>query len=875
MLDLQNSACQKCGLCQGRKKVVNGKGSLTAKIMLIGEWPGSPEDESGDVWGGPIGKEVKRLLWKAGISAQEVFLTTVVRCYPKAPPPERIREPKKDEIEACADYLDKEIAAIQPTIIVPMGTIAVKRIFGKVSTIKGTRGAEVWSEKYNCKVIPIYHPMTLRRSPEFEGFTIEDLRRIKKSSEYKELTPRQLGKYVIVDTPEKFDQLITRLNTVPAFSYDIETNSLNFMTGKVLCISFSWQSGTACILPITRYNGRPEEHIEMVKRKTKKKVNGQWVETGVKEIPKKSTIVIDEYFDWWGDKKDYILEKLRKTFANDAIKIAHNGKFDNKFLFKYMNIMVNKFWFDTMLAHHLLNENAEGMHDLKECAQNYTDMGGYNDPLEKWFDENTSGSKKSRNYAHVPPEVLYPYAGMDADVTFRLYELFKPRIEEENLQSLMGKLVMPLNETLTEAELTGVMLDKDRLEQFKSKLLEEISKREIELRKKCAESNLTDVDDEFNFSSNDQLAGIFFDKLKLPVNKLTAKSQKPAVDEEVLKSLAPLHPIPKMVLEYREVVGVLSKYVEGLEKRVDANYALHSSFLIHGTVTGRLSSSDPNLQNIPRSPVILSDGTEIKIKSLFIPRPGKVWIESDYGQAEFRHWANYSQDPDMIRDIVAADDGSGPDIHKKTASIAWGVTIDQVTKEMREAAKRIVFGIMYGRQAESIADQISQDTGKPFPVTKAQEIINQFLARYPIAKQWLDMAIITVKQYKQIRDIFGRVRRLPGIDSPVQFVREEHERLAMNSPIQAAASDMTCNAANRMRLAFKTKGIKGQVLILVHDAIYCEVDVEDFQRGIDTMKEEMERPIAGVNVPMRAEFKVGKNWGEAKTYEFKKELVAR
>lgn len=881
MLDLQNNNCQKCGLCNLRKTVVNGKGPENARIMLVGEWPGAPEDKTGDVWSGPIGQEVKRILAKAGISSQDVFLTTTVRCYPKVVGEEKtIREPKKDEIEACSDYLDKEIAALQPNVIVPMGTLAVRRIFGKVATIKGSRGAEVWSEKYNCKVIPVYHPLMLRRMPEYEGFTVEDFRRIKISSQYKELTPKKLGHYMTVDTIEKFDTLIDRLNNAPAYSYDIETNSLNFMEGKVMCVSFSWKGGTAVTLPITRYNGREEERTEIVKRKTRKKVNGQWVETGFKDVPKTKTIIVDEYFPYWGDKQEYIQDKIRKAFANDAIKIAHNGKFDNKFLYTYLNIFVNKFWFDTMLAHHLLNENAEGMHGLKECAWNYTDMGGYEEPLEKWFEENMSGSKKSRNYAAVPPELLYLYAGMDADVTFRLYELFQPRIDEEGLHQIMSRLVMPLSETLTEAEMIGVMLDKDRLELYKGKVLTEIARREKQLREVCGQYNLGDlVTDTFNFSSNDQLSQIFFDRLKLPVTKLTDKSQKPAVDEEVLKNLSAQHQIPKLVLELREVSNVLSKYLEGLEKRVDRNYALHSSFLIHGTVTGRLSSSDPNLQNIPRLPLIIRDEQDnevdsVKIKNLFIPRPGCVWIESDYGQAEFRHWANYSQDQDMIRDIIAADNGTGPDIHKKTASIAWNVPIEQVSKEMRDAAKRIVFGIMYGRQAESIAEQISLDTGKPFPVNKAQEIINQFLARYPVAKQWLDMAILTTKQYKQIRNIFGRIRRLPGIESPLDFVRQEHERLAMNSPIQAAASDMTCNAANRMRLAFKSKGIDGRVLILVHDAIYCEIKHEDFQRGIDTMREEMERPIAGVTVPMKAEFKVGPNWGEAKEYKFQHELVA-
>ena len=880
MLNLNNNACEKCGLCQKRKNVVNGKGPIPAKIMLIGEWPGAPEDKTGDVWSGPIGDSTKRLLLKAGIDPREVFLTTCVRCYPVAPPSDnkfapRFREPTKEEVEACADYLEQEIAAVQPNVIVPMGTIAAKRILGKVTTIKSTRGIELWSDKYNCKVMPVYHPSVLARIPAYEGFTVEDFRRIKKSSEYKELTPKKLGQYMVVETIQQFDDLIARLNTVPAFSYDIETNSLNFMKGRVLCISFSWKSGTGITLPLTRYEGKPEQVTEMVKRKTRKKINGAWVETGFKEVPKTTDIVIDQYFDYWADQQAYVLSKLKDVLGNDVSKIAHNGKFDNKFLIK-AGLPVNKFNFDTMLAHHLLNENAEGMHDLKECAWNYTEMGGYEDPLEAWFEEKGI-TRKHRNYAHLPPEMLYKYAAMDADVTFQLQEQFKPRLETENLMPIFNRLVMPLAENLTEVELIGVLLDKPLLEKYKLYVSNEISRREQELRLKCANYNILQVvEDDFNFNSNDQLAEIFFEKLKLPVKKRTEKSNKPAVDEEVLKDLATMHEIPKLVLEYREVMGVMSKYLEGLEKRVDDNYALHSNFLIHGTVTGRLSSSDPNLQNIPRDPIFIKhddgdkldkDGNKgyyVKIKNLFIPRPGYIWIEADYGQAEFRHWANYSQDQDMIRDIIAADNGTGPDIHKKTASEAWNIPIEQVTKELRDAAKRVVFGIMYGRGAESIAEQCG------ITVQEAQHIIDMFLKKYPVAAQWLKLAILTVQKFKQIRNIFGRIRRLPGIDAQKEFIRTEHERLAMNSPIQAAASDMNCNAANRIRRAFKDKGVDGKILILVHDAIYVELLEKDFSQGIDIMRQEMERPIQGVNVPMRAEFKSGARWGDVKTYEFEK-----
>lgn len=875
MIDLQNKQCEKCGLCKLRTNVVNGKGSVPAKIMLVGEWPGSPEDQSGDIWSGPIGKEIRRILSKADINPYEVFLTTVVRCVPKDVATKKVREPSKEEIDSCADYLDKEIAAVQPNVIVPMGTIAAKRILGKVVTIKGTRGVEMWSDKYQCKVIPVYHPILLQRNPEHEGFTVEDFRRIKKSAEYKELTPKNFGKYIVIETRKQFDDAVARLNSVSAFAYDIETTGLKFMTDKVLCIAFTWQAHTGITIPIIRYVGKPKTEIIKSQRKIRKKINGQWVEAGFKEVTKEKQIIEDTYEPYWGEDQNAIISKLRDVFANSALKIAHNGKFDNKFLLKDLNIHVDNFGFDTMLAHHLLNENAEGMHDLKECAWNYTDMGGYEEALEQWFEANHSGTKKSRNYAHLPPELLYPYNAMDTDVTFQLYELFKPRIDQERLSELMSRWVMPLSETLTQAEVVGTLIDVALLEKYRSILEKEIKRREDLLISKVGK---------YDFNSNDQLSELFYEKLKLPILSTTAKGF-PSCDEATLIELAKKHEIPQLVLNYREVNNMMSKYIVGLKNRLDTENALHTEFLIHGTVTGRLSSKNPNLQNIPRDPLYILDdegedtwvdkdtketkkGWIIKIKNLFIPRGESVWIEADYGQAEFRHWANYSQDKDMIRDIIAADNGTGPDIHKKTASEAWKIPLDQVDKSKRDAAKRIVFGIMYGRQAESIAEQLGIE------VSEAQRIIDLFLSKYPVAARWLKEVVAGVRIYGQVRDIFGRIRRLPGINSRIEYVREENERLAMNSPIQAAASDMNCNAANRIRLAFKDQEINGRILILVHDAIYVEVHKDDFDKGIQIMRDAMERPIAGVTVPMRAEFKTGDRWGNVQDYHFDQVAVA-
>ncbi len=877
MIDLQNSQCAKCKLCTlGRKNVVNGRGNESARILLVSEWPGSREDETGDILSGPVAIETFKLLAKAGISRNDVFLTTTVRCVPKAPPPDMIRTPTKEEIAACSDYLDQEIAAIKPTVIVPMGTLAVKRIFGRVVTLSDTRGKEHWSDKYNCKVIPIYHPLYLQRKPEYQGFTVEDLRRIAKSAQYPEMTKRVLGQYVIAEDIARFDQIIDRLNTVPHFAYDIETNSLDFTVGKVLSLSFSWKAFTGVTVPLIRYEKTIEERTEIVEKPVRKKnkATGQMEKVGMKQIPTIVTIEHEHYHPYWGDKQEYVLSRIKEAMTNQAMKIAHNGKFDNKFLRKLLGTEVENFGFDTMLVDFMLDENAEDMHGLKDCAWRFTDMGGYEEPLDNWFKQQGITGKK-KNYAHLPPEMLFTYAAMDVDCTMRLYDLFVPRLEAENLMMLLKKLIMPLSQTLADAEYHGVLLDKEYQQQAEKALQTEITRLEAALRVAVQAVN---GPADMNFNSNDQLANLFFNILHLPVLKRT-DTGKPSCDEEVLTHLAQTQkqPIATQILEYKKMTGVLSKYVLGLMERVDASGALHSDFLIHGTVTGRLSSSNPNLQNIIKEKIIIKnpfpdnpsiEEFEVNIKRMFVPRPGMVWVEADYGQAEFRHWANYSQDPDMIRDIKAADDGSGPDIHKKTASDSWNIPLEKVTKEIRDRAKAIVFGIMYGRGAESV----SQDLG--ISIADAQQVIDKFFAKYPVAKRRLDDFIVEAKRTLQVTSVFGRIRRLPGIWSPKNMIRQENERLATNSPIQSAASDMNCNAANRIRMAFKDQNINGGVRILVHDAIYCEIAETDFERGITIMRQEMERPISGVTVPMRAEFKVGRSWGEEKDYHFAKKEEA-
>jgi len=382
-----------------------------------------------------------------------------------------------------------------------------------------------------------------------------------------------------------------------------------------------------------------------------------------------------------------------------------------------------------------------------------------------------------------------------------------------------------------------------------------------------------DIEDKFHaqvgdvkIRSSKQLRELLYKKMKLPVVKKTKKFAA-STDEEALTELynTTKNEILAMILSHRKGDKLLGTYVKGILNRLDSKGIIHTSFLIHGTLTGRLASKDPNFQNMPK------ETKDPRIKRMFIARPGCVFLEADYGQAEFRHWGNYSQDPRIIADIVAASNGTGPDIHKLMASLAFNISVEKVTKDQRQDAKSIVFGFMYGRSIKSVAEQIG--CSEVF----AQKVASIFFARYPKAKAWLRNAVSTVKRYHQIRSLFGRLHRIAGINSAQKVVRSEAERRCMNFPIQAAASDMNCNSANRIMREFKKQGLKGQLCILVHDSFLCEVPENEVEKSIVIIKGEMERPVLNMNVPMNADIKIGTRWGdlkEVKSDEIKIQEVA-
>lgn len=510
--------------------------------------------------------------------------------------------------------------------------------------------------------------------------------------------------------------------------------------------------------------------------------------------------------------------------------LVKNCKFDYKF-FLQMGWNPKPLAYDTLLMHYLLNETAKGSHNLEDMSLQYLGKGQHKKELDDWFKSNKMGDDEKKNYARVPIDLLFSYGAADADMTFQLKQAFLPRLEEEGMLDLFYKLVMPLNNTLTHMEFEGFKIDKQALNKAKEELQNQLVEKEKEIK-----SIVGDID----LDSPKQLAKLFYEDLKLPIVKQTKKGAA-STDEEAMNLLAEKHPVPMKIVEYRGIAKLLRTYVIGVEERLDDNNRLHTKFHQEGTESGRLSSRDVNFQNFPRDAKI--------IKNMFVVDKDNVLIEADEGQNEFRWWGIYSNDPQLVRDL-----NDGVDIHKLVASLANKIPIEQVTKEQRQKAKSIVFGLMFNMGA----DKLSKNHN--VTIEYAEEVKSIFFSRYPTAKQWKYEIVKFARKNMYVQSRFGRVRHLLAINNPDEKIAYMDEQAAVNSPIQGSASDYVSNAANRIFLKLKELGLHGKLRNLIHDAIYVEAPKTELKQTLQIIKEEMERKILGIQVPLIAEFKIGKRW---------------
>lgn len=506
-------------------------------------------------------------------------------------------------------------------------------------------------------------------------------------------------------------------------------------------------------------------------------------------------------------------------------------KFDIQVLANYGIGLKGKL-FDTMIAHYLLEPDMR--HNLNLLAESYLSYSPVR--IESLIGEKGASQLNMRS---VPLDRIREYAVEDADLTYQLKQVFEPRLKAEGLSELASDIEMPLIAVLAEMERTGVKLNQDDLRATATSLREDILSLEGEIHSLAGT--------EFNISSPKQLGDILFIRLKLDDNARMTRTKQFNTSEEVLQRLSSRHPIIDKVLEYRGLKKLLSTYVEALPQLVDRRTGrIHTSFNQAVTSTGRLSSNNPNLQNIP-----VRDERGREIRKAFVPEEGKLFLSADYSQIELRLMAHLSGDHNMIADFL-----SGNDIHAATAAKIYGVGIEDVSREMRSSAKTANFGIIYGISSFGLSERLTISR------KEAKDLIDGYFNSYPGVKKYMDESIRKARDTGYVTTMFGRRRYLRDIQSRNQVVRGNAERNAINAPIQGTAADIIKIAMVHIHERLKSEKYASKMILQVHDELIFEVEPGELDRLREMVINEMSG-AAKLDVPLKVDVGTGSNWLEA------------
>ncbi|WPP53299.1 DNA polymerase I [Catalinimonas niigatensis] len=594
--------------------------------------------------------------------------------------------------------------------------------------------------------------------------------------------------YQLVDTAEKRKKLISELEKQEAFCFDTETDSLDVLTTHLVGLAISFKKRTAFYVPC------PEDQTE-------------------------TQAIVDEFKPLLEDKKKLI--------------IAQNLKFDMLVLRKY-GVEIQGAIFDTMIAHYLLDP--ETSHGMDVMAENY--LGYKPVPIESLIGKK---GKNQSNMRDVPLEEVTEYAGEDADVTLQLKETFGKVIDKDKkLSKLFYEVELPLIPVLAAMEYEGVRIDTAALEELSAELTKDL----VEIEKNIFE--MAGV--EFNIGSPKQLGEILFDKMKLVDKPKKTKSGQYATGENILSVLATEHEIARKILDFRELVKLKNTYVDALPKLIsDYDGRIHTSYNQAVASTGRLSSTNPNLQNIP----IRTPKGQL-IRKAFVPRNEDFLLMSaDYSQVELRIMASFSQDESMIEAFRL-----GRDIHATTAAKIFNVKLEEVTADMRRKAKTANFGIIYGVSSFGLAQQLS------IPRGEASEIIKAYFKEFPSVKNYMDTAIRQAQEKQYVETVMGRRRYLRDINSRNPTVRGYAERNAINAPIQGTAADMIKIAMVNIHRWMQQEKLKSRMIMQVHDELIFDVHHSETEKVKSAVIDLMKNALP-LEVPMEVEADIAKNWLEA------------
>mgnify|MGYP001367335760 FL=1 len=599
-------------------------------------------------------------------------------------------------------------------------------------------------------------------------------------------------KYSTILSKAEFELWLARLQTSDLFAFDTETTSLNYMKAEVVGVSFSVNSGEAAYVPFAHtYPDAPKQ--------------------------------LDR--DWALKKLKPLLEDSKKA------KVGQNLKYDASVLANH-GIVLEGIKYDTMLESYILDSTGT-RHDMDSLALKYL---GHK---TTHFEDIAGKGVKQLTFDQIPLEVAGPYAAEDADITMRLHEVFWPKIEkEQKLVSLFNEIELPLVPVLSRIERKGALLDIDLLAEQSQDLETRISELEKEAHEIAGQV--------FNLGSPKQLGEILFEKLELPVVKKTPKGA-PSTAEDVLVELALDYPLPKLLLEHRSLSKLKSTYTDKLPIMLsEVSGRVHTSYHQAVTATGRLSSSEPNLQNIP---IRTEEGR--RIRKAFIAPPGFSLVAADYSQIELRIMAHLSKDAGLLSAF-----NEDRDVHTATAAEVFEVDQDAVSGEQRRKAKAINFGLIYGMSAFGLAKQLGLGRNQ------AQEYIDRYFARYPGVKDYMDATREVAHEQGFVETLFGRRLYLPEINARNKMRQQAAERTAINAPMQGTAADIIKKAMLDVDRWLLSQDVDASIVMQVHDELVLEVN----ESILDTLIEKINTLMSGaasLDVPLVVDVGFGENWDEA------------
>ena len=598
--------------------------------------------------------------------------------------------------------------------------------------------------------------------------------------------------YQLVDSMEEMEKLAANILTFGFVSLDTETTSVDAMSAKLVGLSFAMKEGEAYYVPVPQHEEWTGEDFE----KTLKVVN-----------------------------------IFKKVYENDQIlKIGQNIKYDMMVLANY-DIHLEGKMFDTMIAHYILAP--ELRHNMDYLAEVYLKYKTIH------IDALIGSGKKQRSMSELDPKEVYEYAAEDADVTLKLKNILEKELHEKGLYQLFEEVEMPLVPVLARMEMNGARIDEASLAETSKVFTERMETIERDIREVAGQ--------ELNISSPRQIGELLFDQLKIDSKPKKTKTGQYVTDEATLLALKSKHPVVEKILDYRGYKKLLSTYIDALPQLVNPRTGhIHTSYNQAVTATGRLSSSNPNLQNIP-----IRDENGKEVRKAFIPDEGELFFSADYSQIELRLMAHLSQDKNMVEDF-----NSGHDIHQATAAKIFKVPIEEVTSTMRRKAKTANFGIIYGISAFGLAERMEVSRGE------ARQLIDDYFATYPGVKEYMDKSIEKARQLGYTQTLLGRRCQLPDINSRNAVVRGYAERNAINAPIQGTAADIIKVAMIRIDKRMREEGLRSKMILQVHDELNFSVVPEEKEQLQALVINEMQNAIK-LSVPLFADCGWGTNWLEA------------